>query len=354
MMESVQPDRRHARARARPYLRVHHGQDQRRRPDPADAAVVVPRLHGRVGVCPVALRVADVPRHTRRRNLGQQPAGRVGVRHHELCLVDRYRSRRHADLGDPAVVQADVADIHQPLRRGDDAVCRCLRGHLSAHAHRAALVGVLALPVSEHHDAVAAVQEPAHLGRVRGLDLRAGVAVVLVRRVDPRRRHAARPRDHTRRPHHLRHDGDGVARLGPALAPLRDRLPPAGGPRDSARRLGPLGRELGLRRLGDPRLARHHLPALLRRRRHLLRLRDGADPHDSDSRAVWFRGFHHDAPSAEHGEGDAGHRLDRRLRIHDRSLHGLVQPESVRELHDVEPHDRAVLVGLRDADRSAT
>ena len=46
--------------------------------------------------------------------------GRVGIRHHQLRVVDRYRPRGHADLGDSAAVQADVAQLDQPLRRGDD------------------------------------------------------------------------------------------------------------------------------------------------------------------------------------------------------------------------------------------
>ena len=53
-------------------------------------------------------------------------------------------------------------------------------------------------------------------------------------------------------------------------------------PGDAAGRLGPLGRQLRLRHLHRARLARDGLPAVLRRRGHLLRLRDGA-------RAVRFR-----------------------------------------------------------------
>jgi hypothetical protein len=33
-----------------------------------------------------------------------------------ICLVDRYRPRGHADLGDPAALQAAVAQLDQPLR----------------------------------------------------------------------------------------------------------------------------------------------------------------------------------------------------------------------------------------------
>jgi hypothetical protein len=41
-----------------------------------------------------------------RRHLGQQRPGRLGVRHHQLRLVDRHRPRRHADLGDPAAASS--------------------------------------------------------------------------------------------------------------------------------------------------------------------------------------------------------------------------------------------------------
>ncbi len=50
------------------------------------------------------------------------------------------------------------------------------------------------------------------------------------------------------------------------------------GPLDPARALGALGGVLRLRDLHPPRLAYHHLPALLRRGRHLRRVRDGAPP----------------------------------------------------------------------------
>ncbi len=50
-----------------------------------------------------------------------------------------------------------------------------------------------------------------------------------------------------RRPRDLRHAGDGLARLGAALAPLRNGVPAARRARDAARRLGPHRRQLRLR-----------------------------------------------------------------------------------------------------------
>ena len=86
---------------------------------------------------------------------------------------------------------------------------------------------------------------------------------------------------------------------------------------DAARALGPHGRELRLRRRHHPRLAHDDLPALLRRRRHLRRLRDGAHAGDSAAPDVRLRRLHHHAPPREHGEGDARHRADRGLRLRD-------------------------------------
>ena len=42
-------------------------------------------------------------------DLGHQRPGRLGLRDHQLRLVDRYRARRHADLGDPAAAEPAVA-----------------------------------------------------------------------------------------------------------------------------------------------------------------------------------------------------------------------------------------------------
>ena len=69
----------------------------------------------------------------------------------------------------------------------------CAR-HVPAAPHRPSVAGcVLAVPVSRTRWALAAVPQPADLGRVRGLDLRHGLAAVLVRRPDPRPGDAARP-----------------------------------------------------------------------------------------------------------------------------------------------------------------
>ena len=81
------------------------------------------------------------------------------------------------------------------------------------------------------------------------------------------------------------------------------------------------------------RLAHDHLSSLLRRRRHLLRIRHGADAGDSGAQMVSPGGPDHHAPPGLHGQGDAGHRIDRGLRLHDGSVHVLVQRQSARDVH---------------------
>ena len=50
------------------------------------------------------------------RHLGRHDPGRVGLRHYQFRLVDRYRPRGHADLGHSPSVQTNVEKQHQPLR----------------------------------------------------------------------------------------------------------------------------------------------------------------------------------------------------------------------------------------------
>ena len=201
-----------------------------------------------------------------------------GFADHQLRLVDRHRPRRHADLGDPAAVQAGLAHLDQPVRRGHDALRRRLRRALPADPHRAGRGWLLlAVPVPEHDGRLAAVPQPAHLGRVRGLDLRHGVAAVLVHRPDPRPGDAARQDARTRcsRRSTASSRSAGAARRGTGSATRRAYLLLAG-------LATPLVLSVHTVVSFDfavailPGLAHDDLPALLRRRRHLRRLRHGA------------------------------------------------------------------------------
>ena len=82
--------------------------------------------------CLMLLLVSDrLAVHPRRRHLGHQDPGRLGLRHHQLRLVDRDRPRRHLHLRDPAAAPPGLAHLDQPLHRGDDALRRGLRGDVS-------------------------------------------------------------------------------------------------------------------------------------------------------------------------------------------------------------------------------
>ncbi len=141
-------------------------------------------------------RDADLPGLHRYRRVGQQSAHRLGVGHHQLRVLDRYRPRRHADLGDSVPVPPEVAHVDQPFGRSDDAVRGDVRRHLPAVPHRPSVARLLAVPGAQHRsEHVAEFPQPADLGRVRGIDLLHGFAAVLVHRPGSGSGHAARPRD---------------------------------------------------------------------------------------------------------------------------------------------------------------
>ena len=80
----------------------------------------------------------------------------VGIRHHQLRVVDRYRPRRHADFRHSAAAQPAVAQFHQPFRRSHDAVRRGLRRHVPAAAPGPSLAVLLAVSVPQHDGRAAA------------------------------------------------------------------------------------------------------------------------------------------------------------------------------------------------------
>ena len=172
-------------------------------------------------------------------------------------------------------------------------------------------------------------RSPLDVGRLRGLDLRHGLGAVLVRGPDSRPRDAARPRHAAPSRSMSTASRDGLARLGAALAPLRDGVPPARRARDAAGRLRPHGRELRLRgrassRAGTRRSFRPtsspapSTPASRWCSSSAIPLRDALRP----------RGLHHDAaPRRTWRKVMLATGLDRRLRLRHGSVHGLVQRE---------------------------
>src|SRR5205814_6561342 len=99
----------------------------------------------------------------------------------------------------------------------DDAFCGRIRRFVSRSAHRTSVVRLLAVPISEHDDAVAAVPKPADLGRVRSIDIRHGVVSFLVHRTHSRSRDTARSREQFLRTQDLRNACAGMARISEAL-----------------------------------------------------------------------------------------------------------------------------------------
>jgi hypothetical protein len=55
------------------------------------------------------LMMAWVPVHQRYRDLGHQHPHRLGIRHRQLCVVDRHWPRGHADLCDSLSAPPDLA-----------------------------------------------------------------------------------------------------------------------------------------------------------------------------------------------------------------------------------------------------
>src|SRR5580704_17709427 len=65
-----------------------------------------------------------------------------------------------------------MAHLDQPFCRGDDVVCGGLRGHVPTTAHGPSVAVLLVGAVPKSDVVVAAISQPAGLGRFCGLDLR--------------------------------------------------------------------------------------------------------------------------------------------------------------------------------------
>ena len=86
------------------------------------------------------------------------------------------------------------------------------------------------------------------------------------------------------------------------------------------------------------RMARNYFPTLFRCRCDLRRVRHGSNSFHSDSRCLWIGRLHHHATSSKHGQNHVGNRPARCVWLHDGNLHGLVQRQSIRKIHDLESH----------------
>ncbi len=78
------------------------------------------------------------------------------------------------------LAESKVAHFHQPLCGSDDAFRGSLRGNFPVDPHGPPVDGVLHVSVPQHHGDLAAISQPADLGRFCGIDVRHGFAAVLV------------------------------------------------------------------------------------------------------------------------------------------------------------------------------
>src|SRR4029453_12253948 len=120
----------------------------------------------------------------------------------------------------PAPVETGLANEHQSICRGDDALCRRVRGDVPAAASRSHLVLLLAVSLYEFDAALAAVPQPAGVGCLRGQHLFDGLAALLGRRPGPGPGGPGASLAASRGPDRLRHPLDGLAEQRAALAPL--------------------------------------------------------------------------------------------------------------------------------------
>src|SRR5881628_1931260 len=235
----------------------------------------------------------------------QARAPDVGDVHHELRVLDRHRPRGHTDLRDPLPLSSALADVDLPRGGGDDDLRRDDGGALPADPRRAHVVRLLPAAVPEPAGPVAELPVAARLGRVRDLDLPLDQHGVLHRRAGPRHRGAPRRVDRLAAAD-LR---DARAQLGGrrlAVAPLPARLRPAGLARDAARPVGPQRGVVGLRDGARSGLALDPLRAVLRGRRHLLGLRDGADPRPAHAPLLRAPHLHPGEAPGRDGEAHPG------------------------------------------------
>ena len=78
-----------------------------------------------------------------------------------------------------------------------------------------------------------------------------------------------------------------------------------------------------------PGLAHDDFSSLFRGRRDLFRVCHGADAGNSDARGLRDAGFHHAAAPGADGQGDAGHGINRGVRLFCGIFHGVLQREQV-------------------------
>ena len=209
------------------------------------------------------------------------------------------------------------------LFRGD------LRRDFPRRARRARLDGVVSGAVAEQLRHLAKFPQPAALGRLCRLDLLHRFGVVLVHWIDPRPGDVARSRHLENQEIPLWHFCGRLARIEPQLAPLRNGLSLVSRPLHSAGAVSAQCCLVRFRYFHFADLAHHHFPALLRRRRHLRRVRHGPDVDAAGARVVQIARHHHAPAHRQNGEDHFADGLDRFLCLRHGIFLGLVQRQSI-------------------------
>ncbi len=114
--------------------------------------------------------------------LRNQPSLWMGLRYYELRVLDRYRPRWYADLGDSVFAPAKMENGDQPFGGSDDDFRGDDGGYLPALAHRTSVGGLLAGAAAERQVIVGELPLPVVVGRVRRFDLLYDFIAVLVHR----------------------------------------------------------------------------------------------------------------------------------------------------------------------------
>ena len=104
-------------------LQLDHG-THRRCERRHDAALVVGFVRGHRADRGDRFVLSRLPDFHRRWRVGIESPGRLGLGHHQLRFLDRYRTRRHAHLRDSIFAPAKMAHVDQPFRGSDDACSR--------------------------------------------------------------------------------------------------------------------------------------------------------------------------------------------------------------------------------------
>src|SRR5437588_1675177 len=99
--------------------------------------------------------------HQRSRNLGREHSGGLGLRDHQLRLVDWDWPRWNAYFRYFVASAPGMAHVDQSFRRSDDAFRGGMRSAISAASSRATVAFLLPVPISGHDGFVAAISKSA-------------------------------------------------------------------------------------------------------------------------------------------------------------------------------------------------